>query len=427
MYLYPVVQLTYDEFLDRYRGPKRAVYERARENLIVMGFNRRKHTLVKAFLKNERQLKGKAPRLIRPFSPEFNLCFGTFIYPLEKDVYSGIDSLYGCPTVTKGMNSLEVAAAMRHKWDMFDDPVCVVTDMSRFDQHCSAPCLRWAGRVCTRAVRNGGGDTKLFRSLWDMTVATKGIVLCDDGVIHYKVDGTLNSGLSSTSLVGVLTVCLLLREFCLENDIPHQLISAGDDTNIICDRSHIDTIVNGLPGFAKLAGFTIKIDGLAFEFEHIDFCQSRPVWGPGHWVMCRSPRVVTSKDLLSSKGFQNEMHWRRYLRSIGECGLALTSGLPVMQNFYQCMVRVAGEVPILELERNGFHFMSRGMSVNVVQASSTSRLSFYKAFGIDVVQQRNLEEMYDGVVGSWLPLGRDNLVEFTPNYTRFQDAFQEEQ
>lgn len=395
-FFYPVHQLTVDEFLARYKGSKLACYQRARVELDTYGFDRRKHTFVGAFVKDERQLRGKAPRLIRPFSPVFNLMFGTFVYPLEKCIYSAIDRLYNGPTVTKGLNGLQVAAAMRAKWDSFLDPICIVTDMSRFDQHCSADALDWVCKICCIALYKSGADVALFKSLWKLTTNTRGAVLCDDGIINYSVSGTLNSGLSSTSLVGVTLVCYLLRAYCLYADVKHQLISAGDDTNIIIERDQLDKM-GGLSAFCLRAGFTVKIEGIADEFEHIDFCQCRPVFDGDVWVMVRDPGVVTTKDLITSKKLDTVGDILSHVKAIGDCGISLAGGIPVLDSFYRMMLRHGGDRRVKELERNGFYYMSQGMSRKGREITDAARISFYKAFGINIWRQQVLEQYYDQV------------------------------
>lgn len=398
-YFYPVARLSVDEFLSRYKGAKLTTYTRARDELEIFGLSPKKHCFVGAFVKDERQKFGKAPRLIRPFSPVFNLAFGTFVYPLEKCVYGAIDKLYRGPTVTKGLNGSEVAQALRSKWDEFGDPVCIITDMERFDQHCSEDPMAWVEWLCCQSLYKTNCEMSEFRRLWKHTVHTRGMVLCDDGVVPYSVHGTLNSGLSSTSLCGVAIVCYLLRAYCVSVGLRHQLISAGDDTNIIIDRCDLAKM-SGLPAFCLRAGFTVKIDGVVDVFERIDFCQSRPVWDGSQWVMCRNPSVVTTKDLLVSKLFRNSGDRRAYMGAIADCGISLTGGLPVMQSFYLMLKRNAMGAAPCALERNGFYYLSRNMSRIISEPSDESRISFYKAFGINIWRQLELERYYDHVVVS---------------------------
>jgi len=394
-YVYPVSQLSFEEFIARYKGGKLATYQQGLATYITYGLDIRKDTFVGAFVKqSERQARGKAPRLIRPFSIVFNLVFGTFVYPLEKCLYSAIDGLYDSPTVTKGLNCLEVAAALAQKWAMFGDPVCLITDMSRFDQHCTPSALRWVQWMCVRSLRKTGADIKLFERLFRATINTRGMVLCDNGVINYSIEGTLNSGLSSTSLCGVTIVCFLLRSYCLSVGVRHQLISAGDDTNIIIERRDLH-LMGGLSAWCLRGGFTVKIDGLADVMERVDFCQMRPIFDGNNWLMVRNPRVVTTKDLLTERKFSTVKSLRGHIKAIAQCGIALSGGVPVMQSFYNMLLRSSVGADATPLERNGFYYLSRNMDREIAEVSDVARISFYKAFGINIWRQVELERMYD--------------------------------
>lgn len=424
-YLYPVFRLSVDEFLSRYKGAKLSTYERARVELDTYGLDFRKHCFVGAFVKDERQMRGKAPRLIRPFSAVFNLAFGTFVYPLEKAVYGAIDGLYSGPTVTKGMNGSQVARALRDKWESFGDPICLITDMSRFDQHCSVESLDWVRWLCTKSLYKTRCEVGEFNRLWKQTITTRGLVLCDDGVVRYKVDGTLNSGLSSTSMCGVAIVCFLLRAYCESVGVTHQLISAGDDTNIIIERGDLPKFV-GLADFCLRAGFTVKIDGVVDVFERIDFCQARPVWDGMDWVMCRNPSIITTKDLLTGKVFRTDLERRGYMRAIADCGLSIVGGLPVVQSFYLMLRRAAGNVAPGVLDRNGFYYLSQNMSRDVSVVSDEARISFYKAFGINIWRQVELERYYERVVISAHQLASESDLRSTLLSSDLIHAFTEE-
>jgi len=394
-YVYPAYRLSFEEFIARYKGGKLAAYKKALEHYLTFGLDMQRETRVGAFVKqSERLARGKAPRLIRPFGIVFNLVFGTYVYPLEKCLYGAIDKLYNSPTVTKGMNCQEVAAALVRKWAMFGDPVCLITDMSRFDQHCSAESLRWCKWMCIRALRKSGADIKEFDRLFEATINTRGQVLCDNGIVSYLVEGTLNSGLSSTSLCGVTIVCFLLRSYCLSVGVRHQLISAGDDTNIIIERKDLH-LMDGLSAWCLRGGYTVKVDGVVDELERVDFCQMRPIFDGETWLMVRNPRVVTTKDLLTDKKFASMEQLRSHMKAIADCGIALSGGVPVMQSFYCMLHRSARGARATGLERNGFYYLSRGMDRKVAEVGDVARISFYKAFGINVWRQKTLERMYD--------------------------------
>jgi len=177
----------------------------------------------------------------------------------------------------------------------------------------------------------------------------------------------------------------------------HQLISAGDDTNIILEKADLDRVLPLLKPLALQCGFTLKVDGVVDEFELIDFCQCRPVYDGCEWVMVRNPSTCIPKDLLSSKLFKTDLERLAHMRAIADCGIALCGGLPVLQSFYMMYRRLAGDVPKAVLERNGFYHLARNMQRGVSTVSDDARISFYKAFGICVDNQMALEGYFDRV------------------------------
>jgi len=69
-----------------------------------------------------------------------------------------------------------------------------------------------------------------------------------------------------------------------------------------------------------------------------------------------------------------------------------------MQSFYLMLRRSAGSVAPSVLERNGFYYLSQNMSRGVSRVSDEARISFYKAFGINIWRQIELERYYDRVL-----------------------------
>jgi len=202
--------LTRQQFVDGYEGPLKKRYEQAAK---VCGTRelKRDDFVVRMFLKDEKQeiprngQPGKAPRAIRPMSPEFNLEIGRFVKPLEKAFYVGLNRVFGAGSVSKGMNGDQVAQAIVEKFTAiqshYGNCVAVTTDMSRFDQHVSVPALVFVRNICRRVLRRSGVpeySVRYFTKLWDMTLKTENIVLLRDGKIRFQRTGTLCSGVMYT-------------------------------------------------------------------------------------------------------------------------------------------------------------------------------------------------------------------------------------
>lgn len=75
----------------------------------------------------------KAPRNISPRSAEYNIELGCLIGHLEKPLFRAIGKVCGFPAIFKGINAEEQGLRMKEFWDVFDDPIAVGLDASRFD------------------------------------------------------------------------------------------------------------------------------------------------------------------------------------------------------------------------------------------------------------------------------------------------------
>jgi len=82
--------------------------------------------------------------------------------------------------------------------------------------------------------------------------------------------------------------------------------------------------------------------------------------------------------------------------AVGECGLALTAGIPVMQEMYQAYVRngIKSNMKSSVGWSCGMTYMSQGLNARYTTVSDASRESFYYSFGITPDEQVALEEYY---------------------------------
>jgi hypothetical protein len=363
------------------------------------------------FLKDEKQevprsgQPGKAPRAIRPMSPEFNLELGRYVKPLEKALYRGLDRVFGSGTVAKGMNSEEVAETIMGKWlrvqSLYGQPVSVSTDMSRFDQHVSVPALAFVRNICRRVLRRSGVpeySVRYFTKLWGMTFKTENVVLLRDGKIRFQRTGTLCSGVMYTSLCGVVLTCLVLGSCAKELGIRgFSMISAGDDTNPIMPRDQVEKYVAGLPSYCAKFGFSVKVESVEDQMvNRIEFCRSKPLYVDGKWIMCRNLHTCLERDLMTSKIDQGHKNWCKRLGAIASCGIATHGGVPVFQSFYCMMMRAAGGlVGTLDERNSGFYRSSVGMARVVSDISVGTRVRFYESWGVSVSDQLRLEDAFD--------------------------------
>lgn len=377
--------------LGYYSGRQRAVYEKAVDSLAldpVCKADAQVKTFVKAEKINFKTKPDPAPRIIQPRNPRYNVEVGRYLRPLEKRVYRAIAKVWGGTTVLK-LNASQQATELRRMWDSFERPVAVGLDASRFDQHVSADALRWEHSVYT-AVFSGDDRAELERLLsWQ--VHNKGVAYTPTARVKYSVEGARMSGDINTSLGNCLLMCAMVWAYCRACGVKARLANNGDDCIVIMDKCHLDSFRTGLEAWFCEMGFTMKVEEPVETFELIEFCQMKPVRVPGGWRMVRTFDRAIAKDTVSlldlSTGFQ------AYLGAVGDCGLAVSSGIPVYQSFYASM-RASGKPSNIMGHGSimgGLRYLASGMAPVVTEVTPETRASFAVAFGVLPDEQVALE------------------------------------
>lgn len=266
---------TTTQFVESYTGSKRVRYDAASKSLRTRDVERRDAKCA-AFVKLETvNLTAKvdpAARLIQPRGARFNVRVGRYIRPLEHRCYEAIDRVFGGPTVMSRYNAVQVAGHMFDMWLGFKVPIAVLLDASRFDQHVSRAVLEWEHSVYLGAY---GGNKELARLLrWQLK--NFGCIRTDEGVLEYEVDGCRMSGDMNTGLGNKLIMCAMVYAYSVFVGVCVRLANNGDDCAVILEAADETRFVAGIKTWFREMGFTMKVDGIAREFEHIEFCQTRP-------------------------------------------------------------------------------------------------------------------------------------------------------
>lgn len=405
------------DFPTLYQGRKRTIYERAVESLAVKSVCR-KDAMLKTFVKAEKinfTAKGDpAPRVIQPRDPRYNVEVGRYLKPLEPKIYKAVERIFGDVTIFKGLNAQDSAKKMYHKWRRYSKPVAVGLDASRFDQHVSRQALEWEHSCYTGCFSD---STELSRLLqWQ--IRNEGVGYVEDGKVRYSVEGCRMSGDMNTALGNCVIMCGLVHAYCKHVRIDQfSLANNGDDCVVIMESAHLDRFNDGLREWFLEMGFNMKVEDPVYEFEQIEFCQTHPVrvedlFVPSlgqsvpQYIMCRNAPVALAKDCMSIKHLDSRAVYEKQLTAVGECGIALTGGVPVFQSFYQGMIRAGRgrhfkNVDQVYMANSGKEMLRAGMKRQVMPISSESRYSFWLAFGITPDQQLELEHYYDSRTVWW--------------------------
>lgn len=377
----PTPMWNYETLVSKYTGRRFAVYERARQILQSRSV-RKTDAVIRGFGKPEKTNVTAKPdavqRVISPRNPVYNLAVGIWIRAFEHKIYYGIKKLWGEPTIAKGLNAIDTASLIKRKFRAFKKPVAIGVDAKRFDQHCSVDSLKFEHSIYNSHFVN----PELARLLkWQLE--NQVIVRCANGRIKYKVQGGRMSGDMNTALGNCLLMCIMMYAYREHLGIDMKLINNGDDCVLFCEEEHKDLIESTIFEYFKDFGFEMTTEPAVNVLEQVEFCQTRPVFNGIGYIMCRDPRISQSKDAVSLSPFNGEEYYRKWIHSVGDGGLALTAGIPIVQDYYLALKRNGkpGEIRDQRFLEQGLFKYGSGISQNYREVTPEARYSFYRAFG----------------------------------------------
>ncbi|APG76194.1 hypothetical protein 2 [Beihai tombus-like virus 4] len=393
---------TNQEFVECYGGAKRKIYEQAVESLESNPLQARDKR-VKVFTKDEYLKPDGAPRAIQPRSPRFNVCLGRYVKQLEHLIFEAINEIFDGSgehkTVAKGMNMNERGEEIRGMWEKYVNPVAVGLDASRFDQHINTLLLEHEHKIYRMWSTGQGDDLPNLNTLLSAQLKNKGVYVGIDGILKYKVNGCRMSGDMNTSLGNVIIMCSLMYSYFKDKNMLGKisLLNDGDDCVIIMEQKRLKEFTRGLKDWFLRMGITMEFDGVYNTLEEVEFCQARPVFNEElGYVLTPRPSKRLYSDVISTKMMKSKKVYRKQLGAIAGCGLAMSGGVPIFQQFYTWMGR--GATPWVP--KMGDHYykfrqeLIDGMTYKQREPTMRERISFYFAHGITPAEQKLIENYY---------------------------------
>lgn len=366
--------------VNHYTAGKWREYLRAQDSLLtepLIPFDAR----VRMFLKDDKYHTNrfKPPRCIQFRNKRYGLCLAQYLQPIEYEVYQWLDR-YNTRQISKSRNLGERAHDLRTKWDQFVDPIAVLIDCSNFDAHCSANLLRQEHRLYEHYFP---GD-KFLRTLLKWQLRNVGSTR--NGTKFFtqatRCSGDQNTGLGNSVInLGMLSIMLK------RSGIKGAIYVDGDDSVVIIERNDQQFLDLS---FLAQCGMRAKVE-YAYEFEHIEFCQTRPVFDGVAWRMVRNPRRVLSRTPWVVK--RNHLNViGRYLKSLGMCELALSAGMPVTQSLALKLIgKGSGKYMVTELHHQAMKEYVQPTYAKARHVSDDCRISYAKAWDISISEQLELE------------------------------------
>lgn len=371
-----------------YSGAKRKLALDAIESLKVEPLNIHKDSEVRMFLKDDKYHDNdvKAPRCIQYRDKRYAITLAQYCYPIEHAIYKHREDGNLC--FAKGRNLKERALDIRQMWDSFTNPVAWLLDHSKFDAHVNEHLHR-AARKLNGACYELDGTQRFVKELLRAQLKNKGRT--KNGTKYQtratRMSGDQNTGLDNSTLNWAMIDHVL--ESC---GVKGYKYVDGDDSVVIMDASDRKKCDAKL---FKHFGMVTKSEFVT-EFEHVEFCQTKPVWNGIEWIMVRNPdRVLDRIGWIVKK--HPVCRDAVYVKSVMLCESALNEGLPVMGPLSS---RIANETNIgkkklMSLETD-YHVkqLNKIKGLNYFRdVSYESRLSYENAWGVSVATQRKYESM----------------------------------
>lgn len=390
---------SHQQFVDGYSGRKKRCYQSALDDMRAGRYTPEEDASVKVFVKYEKTDRttksDPVPRVISPRHPRYNIRVGRYLAPIEKRVFRALGRMFDgdSPTVIKGLNAEQSAAALRSKWEMYSDPVAVGLDASRFDQHVSEEALAWEHGIYLSCFH--GKHRERLAKLLQYQLVNHCVGHVPDGQVSYTIHGTRMSGDMNTSLGNCVLMCSMIRAYLDHVGVSGTLANNGDDCVVFMERRDLAKFSQGLTKWFMEMGFNMVVEEPVDEFEQVEFCQTKPIFDGATWVMCRNPHTALAKDSVMLKCWDGDKVFRGWLDAVGTGGIALTGRLPVYQSFYSSYVRSGKRRPIpQELLPWSFRNLAMGMRRQAGLVHPEARASFWLAFGITPDEQLELERYY---------------------------------
>jgi hypothetical protein len=384
-------RVSLDEVVEMYKGRKKTIYSQALEEHTSLGL-RREHSFSIAFVKCEKVNSTKAPRCIQPRKPVYNLVLGSYLKHIEHRMYKGIAKIFGDgPTVMKGYDAQQVARIIRGKWNSFNEPVAIGLDATKFDMHVSPEMLGWEHSIYLSMYKQDPLLAKLLS--WQMH--NIGMGFCEDGTLSYSVTGKRFSGDMNTALGNCIIMCAMVYSYLAEKGLSGKLVNNGDDCVVFIERCDLVKFTTGLDEWFLKLGFRMTVEKPVFNLAEVEFCQAHPIRvGNDDIVMVRNIPTVLEKDSMSILPLDNAMVARKWLYAVGECGLALCSGVPVLQEFYRMYMRhgIISNMSDAVYMQTGMRMLRGKMESKVSEVLDKTRLDVFIAWGISPDEQNALEQ-----------------------------------
>lgn len=363
-----------------YSGSKRKKFEKAMQSLQsdpVCKDDARMKMFIKAEKYEGDTSIAKPPRCIQYPTKRYALELARFIKPIEEELWKFRDD-FGF-VFAKSRSLVQRGTDLYEAWSAFEQPVGICLDHSAFDASISKALLQGEFEFYLKCCAS-----KKLRWLLEQQYTIRGMT--KNGT-KYFTPGTRGSGQQNTAVGNSVVNYAALKSWL--GDVRGSLYIDGDDSVVIVDRKDLHRLPS-MEHFTQM-GLTTKRDDV-YEFEHVDFCQGRPVWDGVSWRLVRNPDRAITRMQWTVKKFVNDQHRSAYIRSVAMCELACNPGVPMVQAVAVALIKkFTGAYIKTERHEQAVKEALKPTHARAFHVRRACRVSFAEAWGYTVEEQERFE------------------------------------
>jgi len=393
-------KLSRAEVVESYSGLLRRRYMDAMSSLEEEPLNIVSDGKLKPFLKAEKfnpQLKQAKPRMIMARSPRFNLELSRYLKPFEHELWGRLKTpkhwgVGKSRVVAKGLNQYQRANLIVRKFRGVADCVCVEVDGAQFEAHITDTVLKMEHSVYMAKFRDPVLQKMLNIQLKLKGTTRHGIKFERPGS---RASGDVNTGLgNSIIMTTAMDATMRYLRRLAGNNFQYDMLVDGDNAILFIPRRYLALVEARFKSVCTaISGQEAVIEKPAYCVEHVTFGQSRPVhMGGDRYMMVRDPWKVLSNSFCGYKQWNFHNYALRVSKSIAQCELSLAQGVPVLQDYFSRALEDLKHVKQSSDDTiRDYDYLGARRTHEIIQIRPETRVSFEKAFGIEIERQTSLE------------------------------------
>nr|QZZ63386.1 hypothetical protein [Leuven Tombus-like virus 4] len=367
-------------------GRRRKRFMQGAMELAVEGITKRDSKITemqKLEMYEANKLAVKEDRGIQYRSVKYNVALARELHNVERRVIGMHEN--GTHPVMKGATPQQRAERLAMASLAYKVPLYLLMDHSRFDAHVSIELLREEHKFYLRCRKGSKYLARLLRSqLLNKGKSKGGIKYVSKGK---RMSGDINTGLGNT----ILNYCII-KAWLNASGVKGTIFLDGDDSVVIIENDDYGKLLP-LEEFMLKLGMVTEMEKTN-EFWKVEFCQSRPVLVDGTVRFVRNPHKVLATVGRSAENVGDDV-MEEVVRASCMCELAMNGNCPVISPYCRRLLKITGDGPcrynasqLWKAEQYGIHFSAPETDV----ISDESRITFWRAWGIDAGMQEALEQ-----------------------------------